>query len=202
MMLLEPSAAMSPRRSFTLVELLVVIAIIGLLIGIVVPVIAKARASAKRTACASNLRQIGVAMRAYIGNTGDRYPYASYMPSFGADPIDGNTPIYIAEVLKNDLANQTDVFRCPNDPGSTQRDPPNVGKSYFQTERSSYEYQIRAAGRTLEEYARRIQDFTGAAINPNDIWTFRDYFNFHAPAGAPGSRRYLYGDGRVTDFEM
>lgn len=201
-MLTEPSAVMSPRRSFTLVELLVVIAIIGLLIGIVVPVIAKARASARRTACASNLRQIGVAMRAYIGNTGDRYPYASSVPSIDPTPIDGNTPIYIADVLRSDLANQTDVFRCPNDPGDTQREPPNVGKSYFQTERSSYEYQVRLGGQTLEEHARHIQDFLGVTVNPNDIWTFRDYFNFHAPGGSPGSRRYLYGDGRVTDFEM
>jgi prepilin-type N-terminal cleavage/methylation domain-containing protein/prepilin-type processing-associated H-X9-DG protein len=50
---------------FTLIELLVVIAIIAILAAVLFPVFARAREKARQTACASNLKQLGVAFLQY-----------------------------------------------------------------------------------------------------------------------------------------
>ena len=58
------------RPAFTLVELLVVITIIGMLMALLMPAISIAREQARRAACSSQQKQLGIAMAGYESSKG------------------------------------------------------------------------------------------------------------------------------------
>ena len=66
------------NNGFTLIELLVVIAIIAILAAMLLPALSAAKAKAQKIACLNNLKQMGIAIFIYGGESGDMLPTADY----------------------------------------------------------------------------------------------------------------------------
>jgi len=63
---------LSFKKGFTLIELLVVIAIIAILASILFPVFSRARENARKSSCASNMKQVGLALQMYSQDYDER----------------------------------------------------------------------------------------------------------------------------------
>jgi len=74
-------ASRSRFAGMTLVELLAVIAIVALVMGLLLPAVQSARESARRTACANNVKQIGLGFTQHLEGLG------SFPPGQEHDPL-------------------------------------------------------------------------------------------------------------------
>ncbi len=74
------------RRGFTLIELLVVISIIGILVGLLLPAVNSAREAGRRVQCQSNMRNVVLALLAYVNRQNSFPPAGEYCETNIADP--------------------------------------------------------------------------------------------------------------------
>lgn len=124
---------MSIRRrcsAFTLVELLVVIGIIALLIAVLLPTLGRARDQGNTIKCASNMRQLCLALVNYAAEYKGKFP-----PNLNAGGLGGGQPAIaqywydvdrIGRYLPNTVvtgsnAIGTPVMTCPNDIETAKR---------------------------------------------------------------------------------
>ena len=94
------------KFGFTLIELLVVIAIIAILAAILFPVFAKVREKARQISCASNLKQIALAVLQYNQDNDEKFPLGIDDSWTWQHTLTLNVQPYIKSVA---------AFRCPDD---------------------------------------------------------------------------------------
>lgn len=117
----------SDHRAFTLVELLVVIAVIAILAALLLPALSSAKERSRGVVCLSNLKQVGVAIRAYADDNSGNIPFGPKAPPFtstfdlypstGAPTsllsLGNGSPVAMGLMLQSYLARQPRVLFCP-----------------------------------------------------------------------------------------
>jgi prepilin-type N-terminal cleavage/methylation domain-containing protein/prepilin-type processing-associated H-X9-DG protein len=182
------------RHGFTVIEVLVVIGIIAVLMAILLPAMERVRHQAYIDKCASNLRQIGMAIQTYAQDNHGNYPRTAYDPTYASPLVEG-TGTSAADsfqtgpgsVQPNDLTAPLfllmksqklvpEVMICPyNDETDFAADLPNLnGRSNFNNWKKNLGYSFAnpypstaAAAKGYRLSNKLSADFAvGADLNP------------------------------------
>lgn len=180
-----------------------VIAIISLLAAILFPVFGRARESARRSACLSNLKQVGTAFLMYAQDFDEQYPKGDQAIS-GSDYRGNGWAGVIDPYTKN-----ISVFRCPSD-GSTTSGNPLLSYAY----NSAIPYTLSLTSQLNNWPGPKLSAFTNSAktvllfeirastFNPKQDANYPSSSGGYSPAGTgkDGNNLQPYTGANVSPF--
>jgi len=207
---------LKPAKGFSLLELLFVIAVIAVLAALLLPAIGRARATAQRTACMNNLRQINLGVRMYADDSSDAFPPPKI--NFPPDAFTAYTKLMKSYLgMTGASSERAKLFACPADTfyydyndrvsQSLHLQPRYYYSSYafnggnFPTGTSHVPRWPGIAGRKLssiKDPLRTVLVAEFAALGP---------YSWHQPAGASGhynnaQNMVSFVDGHVSFIKM
>lgn len=199
---------------FTLVEILVVIAVIALLLSVFMPALGKAKSTARRLLCASNLRQIYLAMSCYLRDHDETYPCAEdpLPPGYWLWMGRGFRPFIEPYLGIVDSENHSLILLCPAD----RTDPNKYDNTSYAYSMCFYHSPAQINGmdstrdqwdNTLAEPSLPQKSFSVA--HPSAKVLIGEWGSHHLllddkdPGwwGDIGRRNYLFADGHIGYIE-
>ncbi|MDR3708249.1 MAG: DUF1559 domain-containing protein [Capsulimonadaceae bacterium] len=178
------------RLGFTLIELLIVIAIIAIIAAILFPVFATAREKARQTACASNLKQIGLAIVQY------EQDYDETTPA-GGDWHDNGCG-WAAQIYP--YVKTSAVFLCPDDTGKALSVCSYGYSSLFVTGlyQTTNEATLGApAGWPLSQFTQPVRTVMIFEVTNNGSTTTSNVYNITGTQYVAGADIYPNSSGTV-----